>query len=150
MVLGPLRGHTGWVHSAVFSPDGRCIVSASDDNTIRIWNSETSETMLGPLKGHTAFVYIAVFSPDGQLIMSASLDKTIWDSRNGDMVLGLLKGHRSLVRFAVFSADGRHILSYSRASTILIWDSEIGERVPHSFEGESAKLSCLSNVLRPQ
>jgi len=150
MVLGPLEGHTGMVWSAVFSPDGRRIVSASGDETIRIWNSETGEMMLGPLKGHTNTVFSAVFSPDGRLIVSASFDKTIriWDSRSGDTVLGPLEGHQNMVCFAVFSADGRHILSCSRDS-ILVWDSEIGERVHPSFEGESAKLSFTNSETAP-
>jgi WD40 repeat protein len=150
MILNPLEGHMGLVHSAVFSPDGRWIVSASGDKTIRIWNSETSEMMLGPLNGHTGFVYSAIFSPDGQLIMLASFDKTIciWDSRSGDTVLGPLEGHQNMVHFAVFSADGRHILSCSRDS-IFVWDSETGERVPHSFEGESAKLSFTNSETAP-
>jgi WD40 repeat protein len=150
MVLDPLRGHTDWVYSAVFSPDGRRIASASRDETIRIWNSETGEMVLGPLKGHTKPVYSAVFSPDGRLIASASVDHTIriWDSRSGHTVLGPLKGHQNPVRFAVFSADGRHILSYSRDS-MLVWDSETGERVPHSFEGENAKLSFTDSETAP-
>jgi len=151
MVLGPLKGHTGSVWSAVFSPDGRRIVSASADATICIWNSETGEMMLGPLKGHTNTVFSAVFSPDGRLIVSASFDKTIriWDSRSGDTVLGPLEGHQNMVCFAVFSADGRHILSCSRDGTILIWDSDTGERVRPSFEGESAKLSFTNSETAP-
>jgi len=96
IILDPLEGHTRSVRSVVFSPDGRRIVSASGDETIRIWNSETGEMMLGPLKGHTDTVVSAVFSPDGRLIVSASFDKTIriWDSRSGDTVLGPLEGHQ--------------------------------------------------------
>jgi len=106
--------------------------------------------MLDPLKGHTGTVYPAVFAPDGWLIVSASSDNTIriWDSRSGDMVLGPLKGHQNLACFAVFSADGQHILSCSRDS-ILIWDSGTGERIPHSFEGESAKLSFTDSDTAP-
>src|SRR5882762_8249678 len=150
IILDPLEGHTRSVRSVVFSPDGRRIVSASGDETIRIWNSETGEMMLGPLKGHTDTVVSAVFSPDGRLIVSASFDKTIriWDSRSGDTVLGPLEGHQDMVCFAVFSADGRHILSCSRDS-ILVWDSEIGERVHPSFEGESAKLSFTNSETAP-
>jgi hypothetical protein len=52
------------------------------------------------------------------------------------------------VHFAVFSAVGQHILSCSRNS-ILIWDSETGERIPRSFEGESAKLSFTDSQTTP-
>ena len=36
-----LKGHSGWVYSVVFSPDGSRVVSGSEDNTVRIWNIST-------------------------------------------------------------------------------------------------------------
>ena len=76
-----LRGHTNEVCSAAFSPDGKCIVSASWDNTIRIWDAQTGRQIGVPLEGHAEAVYSAVFSPDGKRIVSASNDYSIriWD-----------------------------------------------------------------------
>ena len=65
------------VTSTLFSPDGRRIVSASEDKTIRVWNSDTGEMVLGPLEAHMKMVTSAIFSSDGQLIVSASYDDTI-------------------------------------------------------------------------
>jgi WD40 repeat protein len=152
MALGPMKGHTSVVYSAVVSPDGRCIVSASVDKTICIWNSDTGDMVLGPLQGHTSAVWGAVFSPDGRLIVSASHDKTIciWNSDTGNMVLGPLEGHTNAVEFAVFSADGQHIVSCSNDGTIIVWDSQTGERVPASSEGEpDAKLSFTNSETAP-
>ena len=39
--IGTLRGHKSTVNSAVWSPDGKRIVSASADNLVKIWNAET-------------------------------------------------------------------------------------------------------------
>ena len=36
-----LKGHTGKVTSVVFSPDGRRIVSGSQDSTLKVWDAET-------------------------------------------------------------------------------------------------------------
>ena len=33
----PLRGHTNWVRSVAFSPEGKRLVSGSQDFTVRIW-----------------------------------------------------------------------------------------------------------------
>ncbi|NMC20014.1 MAG: WD40 repeat domain-containing protein, partial [Thermogutta sp.] len=41
-----LKGHTNWVLSAAYSPDGRRIVTASEDNTAIVWDAETGEELL--------------------------------------------------------------------------------------------------------
>ena len=146
MVLGPLEGHTGEVYTALFSADGRRIVSASYDGTICIWNSDTGEMLLGPLEGHTKSVRSAVFSSDGRLIVSASDDDIrVWDSQSGNMVLGPLKGAAYL---AVFSADARRIVSYSQ-DRILIWDCHTGEIVQDPHESDDAKLSFTDSETGP-
>jgi len=73
---GPaMRGHTALVNSAVYSPDGKWIATASDDNTARVWEASTGK-LLATLQGHTALVISAVFSSDGKWIATASYDKT--------------------------------------------------------------------------
>ena len=79
--IGQLEGHTAPVVGVAFSPDGRRIVTASLDNTARIWDAGTGQ-MLGLLRGHTGSVNSAAFSPDGLRIVSASNDNTLrlWDA----------------------------------------------------------------------
>ncbi|MEY3222805.1 MAG: hypothetical protein RLZZ203_1661, partial [Cyanobacteriota bacterium] len=69
-----LKGHTGTVNNASFSPDGKTIVTASWDNTARVW--DLSGKQLAELKGHTGAVYNASFSADGKTIVTASSDNT--------------------------------------------------------------------------
>ena len=71
-----LRGHDDWVSWAELSPDGKHIVSASKDETIRIWSADgASEPTV--LAGHALWVHAARFSPDGRRVVSASDDRTV-------------------------------------------------------------------------
>lgn len=74
---GPFTGHTSWVSSVAFSPDGLHIVSGSFDKTIRLWNATTGATVAGPFAGHTGAVLSVAFSPNGQQIVSGSNDGKI-------------------------------------------------------------------------
>ncbi|KAG8820146.1 hypothetical protein FRB91_000564, partial [Serendipita sp. 411] len=64
--------HTRGVRSVLFSPDGRRIVSGSDDKTIQLWDTQTGESVGEPIQGHTHEVPSVSSSPDGRRIVSVS------------------------------------------------------------------------------
>ena len=72
-----LKGHSDFVSSVGFSPDGKRIVSGSGDKTLKVWDAQTGKETL-TLKGHEgSFVSSVSFSPDGKRIVSGStIDKT--------------------------------------------------------------------------
>jgi WD40 repeat protein len=110
---GVLAGHTDLVVSAQFSPDGLKIVSASNDETVRIWSAATGQCE-HTMQGHTNCVISAAFSPDGLKVVSASYDKTVrvWSAATGDCE-HTMEGHTSGVSSAAFSPDGLKIVSAS-------------------------------------
>ncbi|WP_338071761.1 hypothetical protein, partial [Bathymodiolus thermophilus thioautotrophic gill symbiont] len=67
-------GHAGAIQSANFSPDGQTIISASWDNTFKLWN--LNGQCLHTFTGHPG-IQSANFSPDGQTIISTSHDNTL-------------------------------------------------------------------------
>jgi WD40 repeat protein len=86
-ILRTFSGHTSAVLSMAFSPDGRHVLSGSDDSTARLWDVETG-SLLQTYTGHTARVSSVTFSPDGSRILSGSWDGTIrlWDAGSGKPV----------------------------------------------------------------
>ena len=104
---------------AIFNPNGQHILTASDDGTARLWDSDGQ--LLAVLEGHTDSVLYAAFSSDGKHIVTASNDSTarLWDG-NGQSLL-VLEGHSGPVRTAIFSPDGQRILTAGADNTVRLW-----------------------------
>ncbi len=137
------EGHTDWVWTAVLSPDGTRLATASSDHTVRLWDAATAQE-IKKFDGHGDTVWTVAFSPDGKQIVSASNDRTarIWDAVSGKVV-ATLTGHTGWVKGATFSRDGKRILTYSTDGTARIWGAEYGESIA-ILKGEGTIVGAAS------
>jgi len=103
------------IHLVSFSPDGRFIISGSQDGTIRALDALTGHSIMNPLVDHEDGIGSVAFSPDGRHIVSGSNDKTVrvWDFQTGQSAMDPLMGHSDHVTSVAFSPDGRYIVSGS-------------------------------------
>jgi WD40 repeat protein/uncharacterized caspase-like protein len=152
-------GHMALIRSIAFTPDGRQLVSASEDKTIRVWDlasGKTVRTIRGestPAQGGK--VYVMALSPDGKWLAAGGVLDKSWASFPccGDIrlykfasgkLVALLKGHMVVVGGLAFSPDGSKLISGSFDGTAILWDtgslSSAGTGIPAGARVAEPKL----------
>lgn len=124
-VLGSRRrvllGHTDLIRHVAYSPDGKRLVSASLDRSLRLWDLDGAGQPARVLEGHTERVVSAQFLPDGQRVVSGSWDRTVrvWDLASGEVQV--LLGHEDEVAAVVVAADASFLASGSADGAVRLW-----------------------------
>src|SRR5262249_30610882 len=157
-----------------FSPDGRYIATANNDNSMSLWElisgkeclhikpkgdqpaqaqpappAPGAAVMIARVQGNIASVSIAI-SPDGRTLASGGADPTIrlWDMATGKE-LGHFSGHEGGVLDVTFAPDSRTVISGSADTTAMVWDgARFIQKERPTVQLESQQLEDLWNDLK--
>ena len=142
-LIRTLEGHSESVLGVAVSEDGRRAVSASRDNTLKVWDVDSGRA-LRTLEGHSDFVFGVAVSGDGRRAVSASRDKTlkVWDIDSG-CELRTLKGHADRVLGVAVSGDGRRAVSASDDRTLKVWDVDSGREL-RTLKGHDGPVNAVA------
>src|SRR5262249_28416827 len=144
-VAAMLRGHTGPVWAVALAADGRSLVSAGEDGTVKVWD-------LGPrrdpniLTNQIAIARSVAFSPDGKTLAvtdNSDMSIKLWDLLSRRPVASL-RGHQAPVADVTFASDGRRLVSTGYDATVCVWDVAARKRAYMFRHGNS-----LSAALSP-
>ena len=119
--LAVIGGHTGALLAVAVMPDGRHILTGSDDNVVRMWDVG-SGAEVRQFRGHNGKVLAVAVTPDGRHIVTGSDDNTarVWDAGTGDE-RRQIKGTHAVQSVAV-TPDGARIITGSDDNIARVWD----------------------------
>jgi len=144
-----LPGDKEKVFDVTFAPDGRRIVSAGADGTIKIWDAADGRELM-VLRGHAVAVTSVTFSPNAKRIASIGRNGKIivWDAQSGAQLTTLKRDgdsfNRGWGRVPIeFSPDSKKIVSAGQNNTVEVWDADDGTELM-TLSGHKGPLNGLA------
>jgi WD40 repeat protein len=141
--LATLRGHTGWVTGAAFSPDGQRLATCDSDATAKVWDLASGRALV-TVTNHGDGSWSVAYSPDGRHVLTAGAGGRLWDANTGRLVQsypppagtdwlesGPLRrqsaGHGGRIEVVGFSPDGKRALTGGHDGRVIVWDVASGD-----------------------
>jgi small GTP-binding protein len=164
-----LKGHTDTINRIAWSPDGKLLASPSEDNSIRIWDSETGECLKiiaetvpdakwsldkGKWMKNTDRIVIEVrsveWSPDEKMFAYGSIDGSvhIMDTKTWQKIV-VLHVQEYGINSLAWSPDGRYLASGSgdENNVVCVWNVKnwkLVNKVASSYKLYQGPCGCLA------
>ena len=145
-----LTGHADWVRSVEFSPDGKTLVSCSDDKTVRLWNLESKSSL--KLADLPDWGTKAAFTPDGRRIVCGSKDGIlrVYDVRTSEEIREFQIKHPGYLNSFDITSSGDQVICGSADPVVHIWDcgDSMDTGISIHMDGAVYEFSCYGEPAR--
>jgi len=137
--------HGGFICGIVWSPDGQQLISASQDQTVKFWNSSTGRQIGQPCIGHTKWIVSLAIASDGSFIATASYDKTVrlWNTKTYQQIGQPLK-HQNTVECVAISTNGALLASGVSDGKLCLWS------IGHTLQQQDGQEGCKEELVVEQ
>ncbi|XP_069789779.1 WD repeat-containing protein 48a [Narcine bancroftii] len=129
--IASMEHHTDWVNDVVLCCNGKTLISASSDTTVKVWNAHKGFCM-STLRTHKDYVKALAYAKDKELVASAGLDRQIflWDvntltaltASNNTVTTSSLSGNKDSIYSLAMNQMGTVIVSGSTEKVLRVWD----------------------------
>uniref|UniRef100_A0A8C9DP85 WD repeat-containing protein 48 n=1 Tax=Prolemur simus TaxID=1328070 RepID=A0A8C9DP85_PROSS len=129
--IASMEHHTDWVNDIVLCCNGKTLISASSDTTVKVWNAHKGFCM-STLRTHKDYVKALAYAKDKELVASAGLDRQIflWDvntltaltASNNTVTTSSLSGNKDSIYSLAMNQLGTIIVSGSTEKVLRVWD----------------------------
>lgn len=140
-------GHSDTVTSIKLTSDGQYLVSASYDNTVKIWDFYQGD-LIRTLRGHSSWIISVSLTPDDDKIISSDLDGTIkiWEFKTGKE-LYTIKTYEEDEKSITVTPDGNLLITGSTDGTITLWDMKTFKRLKEITVQNGSHSSYITSLL---
>jgi WD40 repeat protein len=144
-VICVLKGHKEAVYGVAFSPDGKFLLTASGDPSVKVWqlpDGKEIKSFAGP-NGHKQIVLAVAVSPDGSEFATAGADNTakVWDFPTSKHLREFVQG--DLGRSVAVSNDGTRIAAGDKDGKVKIWNAADGKLL-HDLAAHKGAVTGLA------
>jgi WD40 repeat protein len=140
-----LSGHQDRIRALSFSPDGNRLASASEDGTIKIWDTTTwkLQSAIEDTDKPPPPVLSVAYSPSGKILAAGKGNGTtkLYDEAGKELMT--LQAGKGWVRSVAFSPDSKQVASAENDGSVIIWDTESGKAIK-ALKGSDDAVWCVA------
>lgn len=135
------KGHSRYIRCLTYSPDGKYMVTGSQDNTLKLWNISNGKE-IRTFSMHTGVIRSVSYNPEGTAILTSSGDNKalIYNITTGKVKTEILLEKDRLFK-SCYSPDGSKVLTMNDRDETIVWDANSGEKLGAFKKNYSSSIS---------